>query len=87
MSSGNDHGEDAYGILEPDVNTGNIDGKHSPMNANINLFVNLKKPMYILMSWLLDCLGDGNLGEAGDIDSDEEARMFAQQGRIIAMMS
>ena len=26
MVSGNDHGEDAYGILELDVNTENIDG-------------------------------------------------------------
>ena len=29
----------------------------------------------------LDGLGDGNLGEAGDIDpADEEAMLFAQQG-------
>ena len=31
MVSGNDHGEDAYGILELDVNTENIDGKHYVM--------------------------------------------------------
>ena len=29
MLAGNDHGEDAYGILEPDVNTINIDGRHN----------------------------------------------------------
>lgn len=32
MLPGNDHGEDAYGILEPNVNTENIDdGKHYVM--------------------------------------------------------
>ena len=29
MLSGNDHGEDAHGLLEPDVNTKNIDGMHN----------------------------------------------------------
>lgn len=35
---------------------------------------------YYTNNWLLDCLGDGNLGENVYVEPDEEARMFAQQG-------
>ena len=41
--------------------------------------------MHYLISWLLDCLGAGNLPETKDIDPDKEARMFAEQGKLVYM--
>ena len=51
-------------ILEPDVNTENIDGKHCVMlsfHCPIKTYCVIS---IIIMSWLLDFLGEGNLGEA-----------------------
>ena len=36
MLPGNDHSEDAYGILEPDGNTINIDGRFVPVYTLIS---------------------------------------------------
>ena len=66
----------------------------SPMSTRKTLMVciiNLKfhaphsrELLHDLISLLIDCLGDGNLGEEdGYVEPDEEARMFAQQGKLL----
>ena len=41
LLSGDNHGEDPYGILEPDAHTINIDGTH-------NIILSLLSPGYLL---------------------------------------
>ncbi|XBH97790.1 hypothetical protein VPH35_127408 [Triticum aestivum] len=45
-------------------------------NPQLNTVVNLRTPGVTFHDQ--DCLGDRNLGETGDVDPDEEARMFAR---------
>ncbi|XBI38223.1 hypothetical protein VPH35_123313 [Triticum aestivum] len=47
-------------------------------NPQLNTVVNLRTPGVTFHDQ--DCLGDRNLGETGDVDPDEEARMFARPG-------
>ncbi|XBH98446.1 hypothetical protein VPH35_127959 [Triticum aestivum] len=45
-------------------------------NPQLNIVVNLRAPGVTFHDQ--DCLGDRNLGETGDVDPDEESRMFAR---------